>query len=126
MSSYAPKWMALRRTLKLSQIIDMYYSNEGVSFDPTVKACNRQSLFSNTVNRTDLFTETSRFAHVLSLRQITVYIPVEEMERITNAAVTAFLDYVRKFTGGVLLNPATRYPFVRLIGRLFSYCDYPQ
>ncbi|CAH0592402.1 unnamed protein product [Chrysodeixis includens] len=94
LSSYVPKWMTLRRTLRLSQIFDMYYSNEGVSFDPTVKACNRQNLFSNIVNRTDLFTETSRFAHVLSLRQITVYIPVEEMERITKAAVTAFLDYV--------------------------------
>lgn len=82
----------------------MYYSNEGVSFDRTVKACNRQNLFTNVVNSTDLFTETSRFAYVLSLRQITVYIPVEEMERITHAAVTAFMDYVCKYVFVLLIN----------------------
>lgn len=75
----------------------MYYSNEGVSFEPTVKACNRESLFTNIFNSSDLNTEASRFAHVLSLRQITVYIPVEEMERITDAAVTAFTTYLRKY-----------------------------
>ena len=75
----------------------MYYSNDGVSFDPTIKACNRQNLFTSIVNKDELLTETSRFAHVLSLRQITVYVPVEEMERITKAAYTAFLDYAREF-----------------------------
>lgn len=73
----------------------MYYSNEGVSFDPSVRACNRHALFSN-ITRSQLFTETSRLAHILSLRQISVYIPKDEMERITDAAVTAFMDYVRK------------------------------
>lgn len=94
LSKLVPKWVEERRTLRLSQIIDMYYSNEGVSFDPTVKACNRQTLFSNMFNSSDLLTEASRFAYVLSLRQITVYIPVEEMERITEAAVTAFVNYL--------------------------------
>lgn len=77
----------------------MYYSNEGVSFDTSVKACNRQALFNNIFNGSDLMTETTRFAHILSLRQITVYIPVEEMERFANAAVTAFVNYVRKLSG---------------------------
>ncbi|KAJ8736411.1 hypothetical protein PYW08_007067 [Mythimna loreyi] len=93
LAHYVPKWIEQRRSLRLSQVLDMYYSNEGVSFDPTVKACNRQNLFTEIVKRDDLLTETSRFAHVLSLRQITVYIPVEEMERITNAAITAFMEY---------------------------------
>lgn len=75
----------------------MYYSHEGVSFDPNVKACNRRVLYTTMFNNTELFLETSRFAHVLSLRQITVYIPVEEMQRITNAAVDAFSSYVCKF-----------------------------
>lgn len=88
--------MGQRRTLRLSQIIEMYYSHGGVSFDPEVKACNRQHLYTELFKTTDLFTETSRFAHVLSLRQITVYIPVEEMQRITNAAVDAFSGYVCK------------------------------
>lgn len=75
----------------------MYYSNEGVSFDPSIKACNRQNLFSDIVNKGDLLVETSRFAHVLSLRQITVYVPVEEMERMAVAAVNAFMDYAREY-----------------------------
>lgn len=87
----------------------MYYSNEGVSFEPTVKACNRQNLFKDLVNRDDLLTETSRFAHVLSLRQITVYVPVEEMERITNAAVTAFMEYAREFSFSVLCFSNTKF-----------------
>ncbi|CAF4791555.1 unnamed protein product [Pieris macdunnoughi] len=94
LSHYVPIWIEQRRTLRLSQIIEMYYSNEGVSFDPKVRACNRQALFSSIVTKDELFRETSRLAHILSLRQITVYIPVDEMNRITEAAVTVFMDYV--------------------------------
>ncbi|XP_075971881.1 uncharacterized protein LOC142973766 [Anticarsia gemmatalis] len=94
LAKHIPTWVAQRRTLRLSQIIDMYYSNDGVSFDPSIKACNRRILFNNMFNSSDLFTEASRFAYVLSLRQITVYVGVEEMERITNAAVTAFVNYL--------------------------------
>lgn len=97
LANFVPGWVEQRRSLRLSQIIEMYYSNEGVSFNSTVKACNRQSLFLQLFDSNDLYREASRFAHVLSLRQITVYIPVEEMERITNAAVTAFTTYLRKF-----------------------------
>ncbi|XP_032529388.2 uncharacterized protein LOC116779252 [Danaus plexippus] len=93
-ANYLPKWVEQRRSLRLSQIIEMYYSNEGVSFDTSVRACNRQALFANIVNGSQLFTETSRFAHMLSLQQITVYIPKEEMERITTTAVGVFMNYV--------------------------------
>ncbi|XP_045445370.1 uncharacterized protein LOC123653417 [Melitaea cinxia] len=93
LANHLPTWVAQRRSLRLSQVIEMYYSNEGVSFDPSVRACNRHALFSN-ITRSQLFTETSRLAHILSLRQISVYIPKDEMERITDAAVTAFMDYV--------------------------------
>ncbi|XP_049877861.1 uncharacterized protein LOC126375058 [Pectinophora gossypiella] len=94
LAQYIPTWVEQRRTLRLSQVIDMYYSEGGVSFEPSVKACNRQALFNKIFSNEALSTETARFAHVLSLRQITVYIPVEEMERITTAAVTAFVNYV--------------------------------
>ncbi|KAL4702962.1 hypothetical protein ACJJTC_008740 [Scirpophaga incertulas] len=89
-----PQWIEQRRTLRLSQIIDMYYSHEGISFNSSVRACNRPALFNEIVRRETLLTETLRFAHVLSLRQITVYMPIEEIERISEAAVTAFFNYV--------------------------------
>ncbi|XP_013191318.2 uncharacterized protein LOC106135527 [Amyelois transitella] len=94
LSSYVPKWLEERRTLRLSQIIEMYYSNEGVSFDTNVRACDRKTLFRNVFNATQLTSQTSRLAHVLSLWQITVYIPYEEMDRISGAAVTVFENYL--------------------------------
>ncbi|CAH2050321.1 unnamed protein product, partial [Iphiclides podalirius] len=94
LASYMSSWIEQRRSLRSSQVIEMYYSNEGVSFDPTVRACNRLALYTNVVNRSVLATETLRFAHILSLTQITVYIPLEEMQRMTHAAVDAFMEYV--------------------------------
>ncbi|XP_047534598.1 uncharacterized protein LOC125069199 isoform X1 [Vanessa atalanta] len=93
LANYLPTWVSQRRSLRLSQVIEMYYSNEGVSFEPSVRACNRLALFSK-INSSQLFTEASRFAQILSLQQITVYIPKDVMERITEAAVTAFMSYV--------------------------------
>ncbi|CAK1601953.1 unnamed protein product [Parnassius mnemosyne] len=94
LASYVPSWIEQRRSLRLSQVLEMYYSNEGVSFDPTVRACNRLSLYTNAVNSSLLTSQTLRFAHILSLKQITVYIPLEEMQRMSEAAVTAFMEYV--------------------------------
>ncbi|XP_072936696.1 uncharacterized protein [Epargyreus clarus] len=94
LAKYVPTWVAQRGTLRLSQVIEMYYSNEGVSFEPSVRACNRLALFLENVDTSQLYIEASRFAHILALRQITVYIPVEEMQRITQAAVSTFVNYV--------------------------------
>ncbi|RVE41787.1 hypothetical protein evm_013556 [Chilo suppressalis] len=92
-ANYLPNWIEKRRTLRLSQIIDMYYSHEGISFNSTVRACNRQSLFNEIFRRETLLSEVSKFAQVLSLRQVTLYVPNEEMDRITEAAVSAFMTY---------------------------------
>ncbi|XP_073958297.1 uncharacterized protein [Choristoneura fumiferana] len=96
LANYLPTWLSQRSTLKLSQVIDMYYSNEGVAFEPGVKACNRRSLFGNILKSPTLVSETSRFAHVLYLRQGGIYIPIEKMNRISEAAVAAFMDYFPK------------------------------
>lgn len=96
LANYLPAWLEQRRTLRLSQVIDMYYSHEGVSFDPRVKACNRQSLFNSIFTSSTFLAESTRFARVLSLRQIMVYLPAAEIDRITEAAVASFMSYVRK------------------------------
>lgn len=98
LASYVPLWLEQRRSLRLSQVIEMYYSNKGVSFNPAVRACNRLALYTNVVDRSTLASEALRFAHVLSLTQITVYIPLEELQRLTEAAVDAFMEYLRKFS----------------------------
>ncbi|KAL0851229.1 hypothetical protein ABMA28_007073 [Loxostege sticticalis] len=94
LANFIPRWNEQRRTLRLSQILDMYYSHEGVSFDSNVRACNRQALFNQIFTSSSLLSEASRFARVLALRQITMYVPSEEMDRITRAAVEAFVSYV--------------------------------
>lgn len=44
LASEVAKWYSQVPSLKLSQIIDMYYSDRGV-FNGSLKACNRKSLF---------------------------------------------------------------------------------
>ncbi|XP_052757792.1 uncharacterized protein LOC113518327 isoform X2 [Galleria mellonella] len=91
---YLPTWLAERRTLRLSQVLEMYYSDEGVSFNTNVRACARQTLFKSMFNTSQILTETSRLARVLSLTQVSAYVPTEEMDRISKAVVTAFENYL--------------------------------
>lgn len=92
-SHHLPQWIDERATLRLSQIIEMYYSNEGVTFDPTIKACNRRIMFEKILNQEDLIRETVNFAQVLSLQQGTVFIPLTEMSSICESVVSAFIEY---------------------------------
>jgi len=39
-----PRWMDINGRLRLSQVLDMYYSDRGVSFDNEIKACRRSDL----------------------------------------------------------------------------------
>ncbi|XP_068626464.1 uncharacterized protein [Battus philenor] len=94
LAKYLPSWLEQRQSLRLSQVLDMYYSNEGVSFEPTVRACNRLTLYNDVVDSSILMDETLKFAHILSLTQITVYMPLDEMRRMSEAVVTAFMNYV--------------------------------
>ncbi|XP_059061798.1 uncharacterized protein LOC131854650 [Achroia grisella] len=94
LAQYMPTWLVERRTLKISQVLEMYYSNEGVSFDTKVRACDRETLFKNLFNTSQIVTETSRLARVLSLSQVTVYVPSEVMDRISEAVVVAFEKYL--------------------------------
>lgn len=52
---------------RLSQIIDMYYSDRGVSFDHSYRACNRQSKI------TDLFDGINLEEQVIYIKLIFSY-----------------------------------------------------
>ena len=43
LSGAVKSWYERMNRLRLSQLLDMYYSNRGVSFDPTYRACERQA-----------------------------------------------------------------------------------
>ncbi|XP_048489173.1 uncharacterized protein LOC105385944 [Plutella xylostella] len=93
LAQHVPKWVSQRGSLRLSQVLDMYYSNQGSAFDPSVRACNRQALFSGILDQSVLSAETKNFASVLALSQGTVYMQVDELDRICEAAVAAFVNY---------------------------------
>lgn len=38
-------WVNEFASLRLSQILEMYYSDQGMSFNSSIKACNRKNLF---------------------------------------------------------------------------------
>lgn len=97
LSQYVPKWMEQRETLRLSQIIDIYYSNDGVTFNPNVKACNRESLFTEVLDLNILYKEVKDFSQILILRQGSVYIPPEILNEIAVIVVDAFIEYYREY-----------------------------
>jgi hypothetical protein len=43
LSGAVKSWQERMNRLRLSQLLDMYYSNRGVSFDPTYRVCERQA-----------------------------------------------------------------------------------
>ncbi|XP_043285059.1 uncharacterized protein [Venturia canescens] len=59
------KWYSLVPSLRLSQIIDMYYSDRGV-FGSSIKACNRRNTFLSIVPNATITSQAFRSALVLS------------------------------------------------------------
>lgn len=54
MASDIRKWKNKFPSIRLSQIIDMYYSNRGVVFDSNYKACDRISKIKGLFDNVDL------------------------------------------------------------------------
>lgn len=53
-ATYLPTWIQDFYSLRLSQILEMYYSYEGVTFNANVKACDRAQAFLYAVPKTIL------------------------------------------------------------------------
>lgn len=53
-ASYLQTWIQDFYSLRLSQILQMYYSHEGVTFNTNVKACDRAQTFLYAVPKTIL------------------------------------------------------------------------
>lgn len=50
-------WTKIVSTTRLSQILDMYYSERGVGYDRTYRACEREQKISNLFDGIDFVTQ---------------------------------------------------------------------
>lgn len=74
--------------LKLSQVLEMYYSDNGFVGEPMYRACDRSTLWSSVLPTQKLFEQAKSFAYLYNSE-------VKEMA-INDETVNAFLDSVTR------------------------------
>ncbi|KAI4487516.1 hypothetical protein M0804_005665 [Polistes exclamans] len=89
-------WTANFHSLRLSQIFDMYYSDQGINFNPNIKACNRKTTFAQVTSKTILAEQTHAVSYLLAYRNSIAYISEEALKRLVNYAVDTFINYTEK------------------------------
>ncbi|XP_024937056.1 uncharacterized protein LOC107264079 isoform X2 [Cephus cinctus] len=90
-------WIDQIHSLRLSQVLDMYYSNRGVSFDKNIKACERARAFLHVAPKTILDEQTYTMTRVLAYRNSIAYMTDEALERMAGYASNAFFNYADKY-----------------------------
>lgn len=92
-TSYIQTWLQDFYSLRLSQILEMYYSYEGVAFNMNVKACERAQTFLYAVPKTILNEQTYAIAQMLAYRKSIAYISPEALQRMVDTATDKFYTY---------------------------------
>ncbi|XP_017793338.1 PREDICTED: uncharacterized protein LOC108575131 [Habropoda laboriosa] len=92
-ASYLQTWIQDFYSLRLSQILEMYYSYEGVTFNTNVKACDRAQTFLYAVPKTILNEQTYAIAQMLGYRNSIAYISPEALQRMVDVAIEKFYAY---------------------------------
>lgn len=84
------------QNLRLSQLLDMYYSQRGV-FSTNVSSCNRALNFAQVAPLTLMQAQTTAFSAVLDREmQLRVTLPTEAIQRFSEAAAEALTTYIRR------------------------------
>lgn len=80
--------------IKLSQILEMYYSNKGV-FSKDLRACNRKSMYASLVSLETLKAQTAAYAKLYNERATFRYTPTDEgVKEYSEGAVDEFVRYI--------------------------------
>lgn len=89
-------WKNTVSSLKISQILDLYYSQRGV-FNSSLRACNRKLLQTDYAPTETLKTQTIAFNSILDneARLATTLVP-QNLIDLGEASVDAFINYLRK------------------------------
>ncbi|XP_011298010.1 uncharacterized protein [Fopius arisanus] len=93
-AKHLKQWTSNFTTLRLSEILDMYYSPKGMSFDSTVKACNRGQSFWYIASPTVLEQQVYAASQILAYRCSSVHMSNEVLKTMVHYSVTKFTDYV--------------------------------
>lgn len=89
-------WRTQASSLKLSQLLRMYYSTNGV-LSSGINACSRQSEFTNVAPSQEMQDQTSAFAQVLDRQmQLTVTLSPTAIAQFASNAALSLVTYVRK------------------------------
>ncbi|XP_035784359.1 uncharacterized protein LOC118462626 [Anopheles albimanus] len=88
------EWRTRANGLRLSQVLDMYYSQRGV-FNDTVRSCNRRDLFTTVAPMEQLRDQTVAFSTVLE-REMQMAFTVQQpaIEMFSRQATEALANYI--------------------------------
>ncbi|XP_034943326.1 uncharacterized protein [Chelonus insularis] len=86
-------WLSLFNNLRLSQILDMYYSSRGFLSD-SVGACKRKYAFWPVASRTILEEQVFAASQLLAYKRSVAHMTNEALKEITTYAVKKFTNYV--------------------------------
>ncbi|XP_012215810.1 uncharacterized protein [Linepithema humile] len=88
------KWMNDFYSLRLSQILDMYYTDEGMSlFNENIKVCDRKKAFSFVAPKAFLDEQTYAASHLLAYHNGIMFRSSQVLKRLVDYAVTKFSVY---------------------------------
>lgn len=87
-------WRSQASQLRLSQVLDMYYSQRGV-FSSDIKSCNRRSLFTQNAPIAQLQAQTTAFSTVLDREmQLRVTLSNDAIRQFSSSAAQALTTHV--------------------------------
>lgn len=90
-------WRRQTSQLRLSQLLDMYYSNRGV-FSSEIRSCNRRELFTKFVQPDQLEAQTIGFSTVLDREmRLKVSLSPENIKQFSTTSVQGLSTYICKW-----------------------------
>ncbi|XP_032678685.1 uncharacterized protein LOC116847627 [Odontomachus brunneus] len=97
-ASHMESWVNDFNSLRLSQILDIYYSDEGITIhDENVKVCNRKDAFSDAVPKTVLYQQTYAASDVLTYYNSIKFTSPEVFKQMVDYAVDKFSVYTNSY-----------------------------
>lgn len=96
-------WTRQYSELRISQIIDMYYSPRGV-FNNSIKACNRKTLQPNALTESALVNETGTFMYHLNNKIAVSSMSLENAYDEAQKLVKEYISYLGKCVTVILEN----------------------